>query len=127
MKGIITPIFIFNTKIKEDRNHQIAKAQLSHIKTLAGLILNRKKAIKMAIKITTVALEIYVPDIKVIIDKTRNIIVINPPASQSNPSVMLIALTIAIVTKKVNTGAKIHRSISPAIGRKLIVLIHNLE
>ena len=44
----------------------------------------------------------------------------SPPASPSSPSVILMALTIPIVVRKVKIGKKIQISIFHQRGRKLI-------
>lgn len=56
----------------------------------------------MMIPMTVVAIKVLLK--KVITPKTKRIIVINPHANPSNPSVILIAWTILIVMKKVMIG-----------------------
>ena len=90
------------------------------MKILAGLILKNIKATRDAMVIPIIVVARYVPLKKVTIARTKRIILINPPANQSRPSVILIAFTMLIVTKKVRIGKKIPRSILPAIGQRLM-------
>ena len=52
INGIKIPSLIFNNKIRDERNHHKAKAPLSHINILAGLILYRRKETNTAITTT---------------------------------------------------------------------------
>lgn len=61
VNGMIIPILIFNINKSEDRSQPIAKAPLSPINILAGLILYRKNATNTAIKIAMTVVAIYVP------------------------------------------------------------------
>jgi len=100
--------------------HHSAKAQLSHINIFAGLILKNMNAIKHAIKIQIIVVAKYAPLKNITIVNKNRTILINQPANQSKPSVILIAFTILIVIKNVKTGANNQISILPAIGQRFI-------
>ena len=57
---------------------------------------------------------------KVEIPRHQRTMMMSPPASPSSPSVILIALTIPIVVRKVKIGKKIQISIFHPRGRRLI-------
>ena len=61
VNGMIIPILIFSINSSDDKSHQIAKAQLSPINILAGLILYHKNAASTAIRIAMTVVVIYVP------------------------------------------------------------------
>lgn len=82
-------------------NHPNANAQESHIKTLAGLILNHKNAKSIQITIPITVVVIYHLYEKVIIPITSKLINKIHHASQSKPSVIFIAFTMATVKIKV--------------------------
>ena len=101
-------------------SHQKANAQESPIKIFAGLILNRRNAsvLPNIIPISVVAKYRWL--IKVIMAIKPKTIIISPPTKPSSQSVILIALTIVTVRKKVMMAYQNPRCISPAKGQRLI-------
>ena len=81
-----------------------ARAHESHMKILAGDMLNIRNAMSTPIIIPSSAVAKYQLYAKVITAMTDRTITIIPHASPSNPSVILIALTIAMVRKNVTIG-----------------------
>jgi hypothetical protein len=108
-KGIKIPTLILRMYNNEAKIPHKQNAPASPINTLAGLMLKNKNAIKHAIRIPIIVVAKYVPLKNVTIAKTKKIILISHPAKPSNPSVILIALTILMVKKKVIMGKKIPR------------------
>ena len=107
--GMIIQVLIFNKYINAANNPHIAKAPLSPINILAGKILKNINDAKTAQIITTNVVAMYVWFTNVTTDKTNNSIHINPPANQSNQSVIFMAFTMAIVIINVKIGQKIHK------------------
>jgi len=60
IKGMMIPILILRIYSSEARNPHRAKAQLSHINILAGLILKNMNATNTAINIAITVVAIYV-------------------------------------------------------------------
>ena len=90
-------------------NHHRAKAQLSHIKILAGLILKNMKATNVATHIHNTVVARYLCDMN---RATANVIktkIFNHPANQSSQSVILTAFTINIVAMNVRIGNHRHK------------------
>lgn len=96
--------FMFRRYTSVATSHPNASAPESPINILAGFILNIRNAKSAHATIPSTVVARYQPYVKVIIENTPNTITIIPPARPSNPSVILIAFTIAIVRKKVMIG-----------------------
>ena len=87
--------------------------------------MKNKNAKRTATRIPTTVVARYVPLRKVTRARETNIIVINPQANPSSPSVILIAFTTAIVAINVRIGKRIPTSIFHAIGQRFIYETHN--
>ena len=101
-------------------SHHRAKAQLSHMKTLAGLILKNMKATRVEIHIHSTVVARYLWEIN---RATANVIktkIFSHHANQSSPSVIFTALTINIVAKKVKIGNPRHKWTTPNSGERFM-------
>lgn len=116
--GIKIPILIFNKYAVDAINHHKQKAQLSHIKTFAGLILKNINATKVAIQTHNTVVAKYLWDTNKATANTHNTEIFNHPANQSSQSVIFTALTINMVERNVNTGKAHHKWIVPKNGAK---------
>jgi hypothetical protein len=107
--GMNIHMLIFNKYAVAAINHHKQNAQLSPMKTLAGLILKNMKATRVEIQIHKTVVAKYLCDIN---SATANVIktkIFNHPANQSSPSVMFTAFTINIVAINVSMGNPRHR------------------
>ena len=107
--GIKIQILIFSRYAVAAMIHHRAKAQLSPIKILAGLILKNMNATSVEIHIPNTVVARYLWDIN---RATANVIstkIFNHPANQSSQSVIFTAFTINIVAMNVRTGNHRHR------------------
>ena len=107
--GINIQILIFNKYAVAAIIHHRQKAQLSPIKTLAGLILKNMKATRVEIHIPRTVVARYLWDMN---RATANVIktkIFSHPANQSNQSVIFTAFTINIVAINVRIGNHRHR------------------
>lgn len=125
INGIIIQELILSKYTSAEIIHHKASAQESPMNIFAGFILNHKNAsiAPIIIPITVVAKNQLLTN--VITPRTPNTISINHQTRPSRPSVILIALTIITVVKKVNIGYKSQNSTSPANGQKLKWVIPN--
>ena len=113
-------IFIFNRYAVAAISPHKAKAQLSHIKILAGLILKNINATSVAAHIHNTVVARYLCEIN---KATANVIstkIFSHPANPSSPSVIFTALTMNIVQMNVKIGNPRHKCIVPNRGAKLI-------
>ena len=102
--GINIQILIFNKYAVDAINHHRQKAQLSHINTLAGLILKNMKATRVEIHTPNTVVARYLWDMNRATAKVSNTNMFNHHASQSSQSVIFTALTMNIVAINVNIG-----------------------
>ena len=100
--------------------HHKAKAQLSHIKILAGLMLKNIKATNVATHIHNTVVAKYLCDINNAMANVSKTKIFNHQANQSSQSVIFTALTINIVAINVSTGNHRHKCIIPNTGDKFI-------
>ena len=118
--GIRIQILMFSKYVVAAINHHKAKAPLSHINILAGLILKNMNATKVEIHIHRTVVAKYLWDINNATAKVRSTNMFNHPANQSSQSVIFTALTMNIVAMKVRIGNHHHRWTIPNIGDKFI-------
>ena len=102
-------MLIFNRYAVAAINHHRAKAQLSHIKILAGLILKNMKATNVATHIHSTVVARYLCEMNRATAKVISTKIFNQPASQSSQSVIFTAFTINIVAMNVRIGNHRHK------------------
>ena len=118
--GIKIHMLIFSKYAVAAISHHRQKAQLSHIKILAGLILKNMNATNVATQIQRTVVARYLCEMNRATAKVISTKIFNHPASQSSQSVIFTAFTINIVAIKVSTGNHHHKWIVPKSGAKLI-------
>ena len=118
--GMKIQMLMFNRYAVDAINHHKAKAQLSHIKILAGLILKNMNATNVATHIHNTVVAKYLCEINRAIAKVSSTNIFNHHASPSNQSVIFTAFTINIVDINVSIGNHRHKCIIPNTGAKLI-------
>ena len=102
-------IFMFNKYAVAAMSHHNAKAQLSHINILAGLILKNMKATNVAAHIQRTVVAKYLWEMNKATAKVNNIKTFNHPANQSSQSVIFTAFTMNIVAINVSIGNHRHK------------------
>ena len=107
--GMNIHMLIFNKYAVAAINHHKQNAQLSPMKTLAGLILKNMKATNVEIHIPNTVVARYLWDMNRATANVNNTNIFNHPASQSSQSVIFTAFTMNIVAIKVRMGNHRHR------------------
>ena len=118
--GIKIHIFMFNRYTVAAIKPHNEKAQLSHMKIFAGLMLKNIKATNVAIHIHSTVVARYLCEINRAIANVNKTNIFNQPANQSSQSVIFTAFTINIVAINVNIGNHRHRCITQNNGERLI-------
>ena len=118
--GMNIPILMFSRYAVEAISHHKQKAQLSHIKTFAGLMLKNMKATNVDAHTHGTVVARYLCDINKATAKVISTKIFNHQANQSNQSVIFTALTMNIVAINVRIGNHRHRCISQNNGDKLM-------
>ena len=90
-------------------SHHNANAQLSHINTLAGLILKNMKATSVEIHIPNTVVAKYLWEMNRATAKVISTNIFNHPANPSSQSVIFTAFTINIVAINVRIGNHRHK------------------
>jgi hypothetical protein len=107
--GIKIHILILSKYVVAEIIHHKANAQLSHMNTLAGLMLKNMNATNVDIHIPNTVVARYLWDMN---RATANVIstkIFNHHANQSSQSVIFTAFTINIVAINVRTGNHRHK------------------
>ena len=97
-----------------------AKAQLSHMKILAGLILKNINATRVEIHIHNTVVAKYLWEMNRATANVNSTKIFNHPANQSSQSVIFTAFTINIVAMNVRIGNHHQSLIVQKIGARLI-------
>lgn len=118
--GIKIQILIFNKYAVAAINHPRQNAQLSHIKTFAGLMLKNMNATNVATHIHNTVVAKYLWEINRAMANVNRTNIFNHHANPSSQSVIFTALTINIVDMKVKIGNNHHRCTIQNNGDKLI-------
>jgi hypothetical protein len=96
------------------------KAQLSHIKIFAGLILKNINATNVEIHIHSTVVAKYLWEINSATARVNKTKMLNHPANQSSQSVIFTAFTINIVPMNVRIGNRRQRWTIPNTGERFI-------
>jgi hypothetical protein len=107
--GIKIHILILSKYVVAEIIHHKANAQLSHMNTLAGLMLKNMKATRVATHIHNTVVARYLCAVNRATAKVINTNIFNHQANQSNQSVMFTAFTMNMVEMNVHIGNRIHR------------------
>ena len=107
--GIKIHILILSKYVVAEIIHHKANAQLSHMNTLAGLMLKNMKATRVATHIHSTVVARYLCAVNSATASVISTNIFNHHANQSNQSVIFTAFTMNIVEMNVNIGNHIHR------------------